>query len=633
MRFSARHPVTATGRSGPARFCRLLGPTRLAIILFATSMGVWVGVGCTETKKKAEPPPPRYSTLPPRENLPNFMKGTIYEIANIENNEPYPISGYGLVADLMNTGNNAGTPTTVRSYVLDLMLQHKLGPGSSDDRFRAIVPESVLQQPQFAIVEVFGFLPPGARAGQRVDVLVRATEKSLTKSLVHGMLWQTDLFEGGVNPLSPNPKGRVNVYMKARGRVFVNPGYMSQGPATQPAGRVNLRSGEIMDGGLVINDRPLWIRVRDPQRRTVRAIEARINQRFENDSTARAQDEGRIWAFVPRQFNGDWEHFVGVVTHLYLSGQTPGTGAIKAKELAEEAVKDKALLQEISYCWEGIGTEALPFIQPLYVHKAQDVSFAAARAGALIGDAAAEEALLDICKSDNHQFQLNAVKIMGELTASPRIDRMLTQLLSTRNALVRIEAYRILAAHQAPVVSSVVFPPMESGREPEFIIDRVWCQGPPLIWAARSGVPRIAVFGPGVSLNRPIMFSAMNNGFTISTAPDGRSVLVVDRISKGGSDLVKIQAGLDVCDLLKRLAGEKNEGFRFGYSDLVGILQSLERGRHLGGAFVLQDLPMMQDLIEEAPPIIEPSVVPPAPPGGTADTIRPNAASESGSRQ
>ena len=33
---------------------------------------------------------------------------------------------------------------------------------------------------------------------------------------------------------------------------------------------------------------------------------------------AEAKDEGRVEFYVPRSFGGDWEHFAGVVQHLFL---------------------------------------------------------------------------------------------------------------------------------------------------------------------------------------------------------------------------------------------------------------------------------------------------------------------------
>jgi hypothetical protein len=360
-----------------------------------------------------------------------------------------------------------------------------------------------------------------------------------------------------------------------------------------------------MSGGVVHEDRPLTLRSRNPQLSVTRAIEMRIDTRFtetSNDAIAKTQDEAILHVLVPRRFNGDWEHFIGVCTHLYLDA-TPGTGSLKAKMLAAQALKPNAPLMDISFCLEGIGEEALPSIQKLYTHPSPEVAFAAARAGGFIGDPSADETLLEIARADSHPFQLNAVKVLGALPSSPRVDRMLSQLLATNNALARIEAYRVLAEHESPFVVSRAI----DGR---FVVDQVMSDGPPLVHATRSGIPRIAVFGQNVSLNLPIMYTTMDDQLMISTAPGGKQIVVFDRTNTQRPGGVQVRLRPDLFEVICRLAGGSDDGFRFGYSDLVGILQGLSNGKHIPGTFVLQDLPSVRDAVEDAPPIVDPKAKP-----------------------
>jgi hypothetical protein len=556
--------------------------------------------GCMkQERQKATLPPSKYATLPPK-TLPAFMKGTILEAAEVENKDPYLVSGYGLVVNLANTGDNSGVPQAVIGVILDEMARR--GLGSSDDRLKPFKPQEMINDPQTAIVEVYAYLPPGARAGQRVDVFVQPVRSSFTKSLARGNLYQTNLFVNGVDPLNPKPK--PNIYVRAAGAVFVNPAYASASKAVDPA---SLRNGTIMSGGVLTDDRPLWLRARNPQLSITRSIEMRLDLRFQERqgaTVAKTQDEAIVHVYVPRNFAGDWEHFLGVATHLYMDAP-PGSGLLKAKMLAAEAVKPDAPLMDISYCWEGIGEEALPVIQKLYTSTSPDVAFAAARAGAFIGDSSADETIHEIARNDANPFQLNAVKVLGALPISPRIDRMLTELLANKNALVRVEAYRVLTEHDASAIISRAI-------EGRFAIDHVATDGPPLVYASRSGIPRIAVFGHNISLNQPIMYTAMDDRLTISTAPDGKSVTIFDRTNKLNPGGVQAQFRPDLYEVIWRLAGGGDDGFRFGYSDLVGILQGLSKGKHISAAFVLQDVPTVQGEIEDAPPIVDPKGQPTA---------------------
>ncbi|HEV8293449.1 MAG TPA: flagellar basal body P-ring protein FlgI, partial [Tepidisphaeraceae bacterium] len=552
---------------------------RLVMLTVYTALMLLSGCMVRERPPKAHLPPSKYPVLA-QKNLPAFMKGTILEVAEVENKDPYLVSGYGLVVGLANTGDNRGTPQAVVNAMLDEMTRRRLG--SSDDRLKHFKPEAMLNDPQTAIVEVYAYLPPGGRAGQRIDVFVQAVRNSQTKSLARGNLYQTNLFVGGADPLNPRPK--PNVYVKAAGAVFVNPAYASEG--NKFADAASLRTGTIMSGGVMTDDRPLSLRARTPQLSIARSIEMRLDLRFEErqaNPIAKTQDEAIVHVYVPRSFNGDWEHFVGVATHLYLDA-TPGAGVIKARMLAAEAIKPDAPLMDISYCWEGIGDESLSVIQKLYTNASPEVAFAAARAGAFIGDSSADETIQEIARNDANPFQLNAVKVLGALPASPRVDRMLTELLATKNALVRVEAYRVLAEHEA---NAVISRPING----QFTVDLVATDGPPLVYASRTGIPRIAVFGTNISLNQPIMYNAMDDRLTICTDSDGKSVTVFDRTDKLHPGGLQAKLRPDLYEVIWRLAGGNDDGFRFCYSDLVGILQGLSHGKHISAAFVLQDAP------------------------------------------
>jgi len=147
------------------------------------------------------------------------MKGTILEAADIENKDPYPVSGFGLVVGLAHTGHNDGVPQSVRNSIINEMVRH--GLGSTNDRLKSYNPEAMLRDDKTAIVEVYAYLPPGGRAGQRIDVFVQAQHNSQTKRIARGHLYQTSLFVGGADPL--NPAKSVNPFVKAAGAVFVAP--------------------------------------------------------------------------------------------------------------------------------------------------------------------------------------------------------------------------------------------------------------------------------------------------------------------------------------------------------------------------------------------------------------------------
>src|SRR5690349_15053688 len=367
-------------------------------LLICGALVVAVGVGGCSSKPKVNQKikiPPRYTMLPAKK-VPAIFKDTVYEKCDLINTEPFLVSGYGFVSNLSGTGDSSA-PNAVREYMVKEMIKHKWD--SSLTNLRTPTPEEAMRDPRNAIVQVDGFLPPGVRKGQRFDIQVSAIPDNATSSLAQGDLFQTELRIMGANPLDPG--GSVNVFARAEGPIFVNPAYaLKTDIETDPAARRSLRMGLIMNGARSLEDRPLGLRLRQPSMRMSRYIEQRIDQRLQEirpDVIAAAQDEGIVHLYVPGGLNGDWEHFAGLVNFIYLNN-TPEFAAVKARQLADEAVKPNAPLLEISYAWEGLGKNALPVLheRDLLSHANPDIAFAAARAAAYLGDSAAPQALIDM---------------------------------------------------------------------------------------------------------------------------------------------------------------------------------------------------------------------------------------------
>jgi hypothetical protein len=586
-----------------------------------------VASGCGSSDKRGiEMPMSRYTNLP-AVKIPEFMQGTVYERAELANAEPFAVSGYGLVVNLRGTGNS-NAPTAVRDYMLREMVKHGIGTHRIAG-YEKVQPEEMLRDPRVAIVRVDGYIPPGAREGQMFDVQVSALEQSYTTSLAHGQLFATDLRVNGANEIKPGPA--VNVLAAASGPVFVNPAYALTTTPRRGSQRSSLRYGVVLEGGIVAQDMALALRLRQPEYRVARAIEGRVDERFQavadkpkktaqNEvGVAAAADDGIVHLYVPRKaYNGDWEHFSQVVLHLYMNG-SPDFAAVKARQLAAEAVKPDARLLDITYCWEGLGPEALPAILPLMTNEKPEVAFAAARAAACIEDpsGSADAALANMARTPNHPFQVNAVQTLGQLPPTSARKAMLRKLLDGDQTLVRLEAYRILAREgDAAVFSKTI--------QQKFVLDVVPCSGPALVYASRQGMPRIALLGSQVSLAQPLMFAAMDSRLSMSSGADGKAVTIFYRPVLTGRSVgptsLEVRSGGDLNEVIARLGGDgaadEEERLDFSYSDVVAIVQSLSQERKLAAAgsaaangqavpvpFVLQELPETQDSIYNAPVI------------------------------
>jgi flagellar basal body P-ring protein FlgI len=577
----------------------------LPVVIFGAMLA-----GCAPV----EPEQPTAAPVIPGKEVAEELKGTIWEQVDVAGTEPLRVSGFGLVVNLSGTGDTRA-PNPVREYMIKQMQKHGFGnlnlPG-----FGGMGPERVLNDPlnRTAIVRVDGFIPPGALKNELFDVQVTALENSNTTSLHRGILYTTDLSPRGADPFNPGAAA-IATWARVSGPVFVNPTVaLDESPEVSASQRLGLRTGVVMGRGINLEDRPLVLKLRNPDRRIARLIEKRIQEKFQSSRIASMQSEGDIFVYMPAEYGGDWERFAGVVTHLFLNPSND-FAVLKARKLVEiaQAEREKAPLLNFTYCWEAMGPVVLPEIRGLYNHDSDDVAYAAARAGAFLGDGPAEQALAMIARQREDAYQLAAVRVLGQLPRSARVSELLRELIDSDQLLLRIEAYRAMLASGDSMVYS------QSIRE-RFILDIVPSKGPPIIYASRLGKPRIALIGQTVRVANPALYLAMRNRLSIASQPDKEGIHVFFR----GNDFepeAQLRMPGELSLLIATLGGEgprlDNGGrFDFGYGDVVGILQHLADRKLLVPAdapagqqlaqvvFEMQTLPGLEDPIMTAPPIM-----------------------------
>lgn len=600
MHTAARHPYTRP---------RLLSATLAAAIAMVLPLA-----GCTTKVKQGNLElNTRYTDLGPKKDVPPYMKGTIWELTHRTNDEPYPVAGYALVGRLRGSGDSTAS-LPVRQWMIKQMARHgygsKLLPG-----YKNIGAEQILRDPSYAIVRVDGMIPPGARQGDFFDVQVSAMPGNRTGNLSGGIVFETDL----AKTRSGRPDlNAVSILAKAKGPVLVNPAYALEDGGATPAGaavtaatgantaqaRASLRAGVIMDGARVMSDRPLVMRLLHPSRAAARFMEQRINQRFQSVAdhprkdvmpamfqVAAALDEGIVEIYVPRAYGGDWKHFMDVVEHLYLNG-SPGEQIARAKALAAEApaeaIREDGYLLSIGHALEGIGEPALQYVLPMMAHPNPDVAFVMARAAAFIGDGsgAAQETLLRMARNDAHPCQIEAIRTLGVLPPSPDRNQKIHHLLESRNTMARIEAYKVLVRNKDHTIfTRWINDPRdrrpEGERSEKFALDIVPAAGPPIIFASRSGIARIALIGPKPALSLPVLFTAMEKRLMIASPAAGNQVTIFYRDDSRGEP-VQMPSRPDIAEIVARLGGEgapEEERFDFTYGEIVAILQRLAQER------------------------------------------------------
>src|SRR4051812_43120118 len=137
-------------------------PHRLVVVslfAFAAALMLTVISGCNTTHTPP-PPKPRYVTLPEKQ-VPEFLKGTIFQRADVENPQPDFVNNYGLIVNLSApTGDAHNVPLAIRDYITNQMVKHSVGSPRGVNQAQRIQPEEMLRDPRNAIVRVDGAIPP-----------------------------------------------------------------------------------------------------------------------------------------------------------------------------------------------------------------------------------------------------------------------------------------------------------------------------------------------------------------------------------------------------------------------------------------------------------------------------------------
>jgi flagellar P-ring protein precursor FlgI len=262
-------------------------------------------VGTQPTSQKTQTPP----SLAPRPSSP--MEVRLKDIATVHWGVEVPLVGYGLVVGLDGTGDSRQVAFTVQSIANMLR------------RFGINVDPTRLQLRNVAAVMVTATLPPFAKVGDRLDVLVSAIGDA--RSLHGGVLLQT-----------PLQAADNEVYAIAQGPISIGGFNVQAGGAGVQKNHPT--TGRIVNGATVVRTfapegvayaSELEIRLIAPDATNAAKIAQALNERF-GKVIAEAISPAAVRVKVPEEFANKIPDFVAQVE------QTPVQPDMRAKVVINE---------------------------------------------------------------------------------------------------------------------------------------------------------------------------------------------------------------------------------------------------------------------------------------------------------
>jgi hypothetical protein len=484
-------------------------PLRLgtAALLGAAVLAMSVVVGCESHAG------PRVGAVPvdPQDRVSQSMfpalRGTIGEYAVLADSAPIPVEGYGVVAYLPKTGSGDADPRIRDMLVNQLVVE---GVGLYSTGTERISPEKILSSNEISVVEVRGMIPPLARKGTSFDLYINALPDSGTTSLAHGLLWTTEL---KIRGLTLNGDDSATI-AKGRGPVFIPSTLEATAKGKPEEAPRALRTGRIIAGGMVLEDRAARLQVRTKNFALTKLIERVINARFPNEreKVADALNESVVNLRVPREFASNPMEMIDQIMHLYLKTQEPGYIQTKAREIIDGLQTPDAPHRDLGRALEGLGRSILPdYIQPHYTSADMQLRFWSARAGAMMQDTAGEIVLQEFARNSSSPYRRQAVAAMIEARRGRDTERAtvtLAELLRSLNTEDRILAYHALLSMRSRAIASY-----DVGKK--YMMDIVPADSPPLIYILESESPRIAFIGRPIQMPIGSTFVSHDKLFTV----------------------------------------------------------------------------------------------------------------------
>ncbi len=227
----------------------------------------------------------------------------IKDIATLQGVRENQLIGYGLVVGLNGSGDSASTQFTIQSLVNML------------ERLGVSVSQSQVKVANVAAVMVTAELPPFAKAGNGVDVLISSLGDA--KSLAGGTLLMTPL---------KGPDGQV--YAVAQGPVLV--GSLSFGGKAAKVQTNHPTVGRIPGGGLIEREvpfalpegAPLVYRIQESDFTTIARMNSAVNARF-GAGVAQPLDGASLQVRIPANFQGRTVEFVAALEGLEVQPDAP----------------------------------------------------------------------------------------------------------------------------------------------------------------------------------------------------------------------------------------------------------------------------------------------------------------------
>jgi flagellar basal body P-ring protein FlgI len=420
--------------------------------------------------------------------------------------------------------------------------------------------EAFINSPNTAVVIVDGIMPAAVTKNEYFDVRVRALPGTQTTSLEGGWLYGADLKAAGSFGLT------IKVLAEAQGPVFID----TLGDKTDK------KTGYILAGGTVLDEYKASMAIHYPDYKTAAMIRDKLNERF-GRGTATALTAGQIQLTVPAKYKAQKQRFISIVRATYL---------VSAPELTRQRIN--SLVQEFAsaknkfpseIALEAIGKESLGQLEPLLNSSDQKVLLSTAVCMLNLGSDKGLEVLRETALDTSSPYRIDAFLIIAASAGRNDAAALARRLLRDNDFNIQLTAYEQLRNMNDIAVTRQLV-------ARNFYLEQIVQIPQKSIFVARSGQPRIVLFGAPIRCKENIFIQSTDGNITIN-APAGQEYISIMRKHPTRPNvLIQLKSSYELGDIILKLCeeplkekGQGQAGLNVSYGEMIALLQQMcEKG-------------------------------------------------------
>lgn len=502
-------------------------------LIFVICIPVIVSVsGCGQPERKESGPAEEAGTI-----------GSVTEVFSIAS---VPVEGYGVVGGLPGTGS-VKCPPKIKSYLKQYILSEIVNEDVDAGR--------ILSDPNTAAVRISGNMPTSARKNKHFDVKVEAIESTRTSSLNGGWLYSAELKREGTFGTD------TRVLAFAKGPVFINMINES---------KIDKSKGYILGGGRVRDKYLIPLSLKQPDYALARRISDILNIRF-GETTARAVSPEVIEVSIPPEYMGQKEKFISVLNAIDLNPTPEQTGQRIQRYTRQLATSDDKTAAEIAL--EAIGRASIESLKGLLDSSDEQVRLRAARTIVKLGEDGGVEALRQIALNKASPYRIEAIRAISSGTKRNYAAPLLRNLLKAEDFEVRLAAYEELIKFDDTSIS-------RENIAGKFYLDQSSLGGQKEIYVARSGQPKIVIFGAPVYCRKNVYIQTPDGNVTLNAGSEEEYITLIRKLPHR-PEIAKMKSTFNVSSIIRTLCEEPvieedsvlNPGLNVSYSEITALLK------------------------------------------------------------